>query len=443
MIPGALPSPITSNYPLGDPNESFDLYSGILAASDGATSVNVDGTVRWDWLPTPRITYAFSTDDPKTNAWDLGENIEASVPDGEPLVPGGTEITAAREAQSAGNLSVEGRLVPTVRGNTSDVRRVTFLLPNVPQVNGEWIRGFGHSWNGRWILEAGDWQFIIDERHDRVPVRSRLRRSGGYAFTHVGEFTRKDGAAMPEDEISNVFHLLRCVFSFAFGRAISPALASGYDSNEVLTWLDWRVFHIAPWQPASQIIDETGIADLKQLFSGFGSLWSDQFARDLLSNAVSYYLECNDMNPLHLAASAGQAGLELLAYERLVEEQQVFTSAQYKPRKAHENISALLASYGISDALPSGLANLCGAAGSVNPPCGTGPEIITRMRNGVIHPSRKKPKFNTSQWLEAWELVSSYLILSILGRVSFNGRYRDPVNPQRHSGAVTKVPWAP
>ncbi|MEU9381100.1 hypothetical protein AB0D38_08900 [Streptomyces sp. NPDC048279] len=437
------PSPVAPTYPLGGVNQSIVLHSGDLTAFEGGTAVTVDGTIRWDWLPTPRITYTFSTDDPKTNVWNIDGNIEASIPDGEPLLPNVAEATETQEELAVGALAVEGRLAPVMRGSASDVRRVVFQLPNLPQVHGEWIRGFGHRWNGRWLLEAGDWRFIIDDRHDRIPVQSELRRTGGYVFTHVGEFVRQDGAAMPEEEISTVLHLLRCVLSFAFGRAISPALASGYDSSEALTWLDWRVFHIAPWQPAAQVIDETGLADLKLLFSGFGSLWSDQFARDLLSNAVSYYLECIVMNPLHLATSAGQAGLELLAYERLVEEQQVLTSAQYKSRTAHENIISLLSSHGASHALPSSLTNLTKAAGSANPPCKSGPEIITRMRNGVIHPSRKKPKFTTDEWLEAWELVSSYLVLSILGRVSFNGRYRDPVNPQRHPGAVTKVPWAP
>lgn len=442
MSPGASPSSLTPTYPFNAPNEPLELYSGTLTASEGDKPVAVDGTIRWAWLPTPRVTYTFTTDDPKTNGWDIGGDIQVSIPESEPLLSGDSG-SAAEDTSDAWALSIDGWLKPTTRGNSSDVRQVTFFLPNVPQVHGAWIRGHGRSWNGRWSLEAGDWQFTIDERHDRIPVRQELRKSGGYAFTHVGEFTRKDGAAIPEDEISNVLHLLRCIFSFSFGRATSPALASGYDSSNSLAWVDWRVFHITPWTATSQIIDETGFADLEQIFAGFGNLWSDPFERELLSNAVSYYLECNEMNPLPLAISAGQACLELLAYERLVEEQRTFTSGQYKARSAHENISALLASYKISNTIPTELTRLSGAASSANPRCGSGPEIITRMRNGVIHPSRKKPKFSTEEWLECWQLVSSYLILSILGRASFEGSYRDPVNPVKHAGSVTKVPWAP
>ncbi|MEU8700316.1 hypothetical protein AB0C61_22140 [Streptomyces sp. NPDC048680] len=368
--------------------------------------VAVDGVIKWAWLPTPRVTYSFTTDDPKTNEWNIGGDIEVSVPASEPLLSGDTGSATDEDTSSAWALSVDGWLKHTTRGDSSDVRRVTFFLPNVPQVNGTWIQGHGHSWNGRWSLEAGDWQFTIDERQDRIPVRKTLRQSGGYAFTHVGEFARKDGAAIPEDEISNVLHLLRCIFSFSFGRATSPALASGYDSSNSLAWLDWRVFHIAPWASASQVIDETGLADLEHIFAGFGSLWSDLFERDLLSNAISYFLQCNEMSPLPLAASAGQAGIELLAYERLVEEQQTFTPGQYKNKSAHENISALLASCKVANSIPPELTRLTGAAASANPQCGTGPEIITRMRNGVIHPSRKKPKFSTEEWLECWQLVS-------------------------------------
>lgn len=443
MTPGATPSALTPTYPFNAPNEPLELYSGTLTASEGDAPVSVDGVIRWEWLPTPRVTYTFATDDPKTNGWEIGGDIQVSVPESEPLLSGDSESATAEDLPGAWALSIDGWLKPTTRGDSSDVRRVTFLLPNVPQVHGAWIRGHGRSWNGRWSLEAGDWQFTIDERHDRIPVRQELRKSGGYVFTYVGEFTRKDGAPISEDEISNVLHLLRCIFSFSFGRATSPALASGYDSSNSLTWVDWRVFHITPWTARAQVIDETGFADLENIFTGFGSLWSDPFERELLSNAISYYLECNEMNPLPLATSAGQACLELLAYERLVEEQQTVTSGQYKARSAHDNISALLASYKISNTIPTELTRLSGAASSVNPPCGSGPEIITRMRNGVIHPSRKKPKFSTEEWLECWQLVSSYLILSVLGRVSFKGSYRDPVNPVKHAGSVTKVPWAP
>ncbi|MFJ9183936.1 hypothetical protein ACIRQO_12800 [Streptomyces anulatus] len=443
MTLGKIPPSLAPTYPFNAPNEPLELYSGTLTASEGAASVAVEGVIKWAWLPTPRVTYSFATDDPKTNGWNIGGDIEVSVPASEPLLTGDTGSATEEGTLSAWALSMDGWLKHTTRGDSSDVRRVTFFLPNVPQVNGTWIQGHGHSWNGRWSLEAGDWQFTIDERQDRIPVRKTLRQSGGYAFTHVGEFTRKDGAAIPEDEISNVLHLLRCIFSFSFGRATSPALVSGYDSSNSLAWLDWRVFHIAPWTPASQVIDETGLADLKEIFAGFGSLWSDPFERELLSNAISYFLQCNEMNPLPLATSAGQAGLELLAYERLVEEQQAFTPAQYKNRTAHDNISALLASYKVANSIPPELTRLIGAAASANPQCGTGPEIITRMRNGVIHPSRKKPKFSTEEWLECWQLVSSYLILSVLGRVSFKGDYRDPVNPVKHAGSVTKAPWAP
>jgi hypothetical protein len=443
MTNGNLPSPVEPTYPLSGINESFPLYVGKLTASEAGASVDVDGIVRWDWLPTPRISYAFSTDDAGTSAWDLDGDIDAIIPDDEPLLPSTTDAPNDPEKLTAGSLSVEGRLGPTFRGDASDIRRVVFQIPNLPQVHGWWIQGLGKSWNGRWVVEAGDWKFVIDDRHDRHEIRSELRRAGGYVFTHVGEFSRQDGAAIPIEEISDALHLLRCVLSFAFGKSTSPLLASGYDSTGALKWLDWRVFHVAPWQPASQVVDETTFADLKLLFSGFGKLWSDSFTKDLLSNAVSYYLECNAMNPLHLATSAGQAGLELMAYERLVEEQKVLTPKQHRNEKAHDNISALLTSYGASDALPSGLIHLTKAAQSASPPCLTGPEIITRMRNGVIHPSRKKPKYSTEEWLEAWELASSYLILSILGRISFNGQYRDPMNPDKHPGAVTKVPWAP
>ncbi|WP_157847688.1 hypothetical protein [Streptomyces violens] len=438
MTPNEAANAIQADPPLGAANEPLLLHAGELVVTQDGQRFPVEGVIRWEWLPTPQITYEFSTDSPELNTWDITEEFTVEIPD---TVTIGSEILSDNE-DSKPLLRASGRMKNTTVGTGEDIRRVTFHVPNMPDVNGHWLsEPGGRSWNGRLAFRAADWMFILDSRPDRRAIRDQLRDRGGYATTHTGELTRHDSTPMSQEEISSAFHLLRCVLSFSFGRQITPCLGLGFNSGGEVAWRDWRVFHIRPWSGAHRLVDETRYSDLADIFSLVGDLWSDEFSRDLLSNAVHYYLEANDPMPVNIAVSAGQAALELMAYEKLVEENRTLTSSQYKSAAAHENISALLRTYSIDGQIPAILSRLKSAASGANPPCLTGPEVLTRMRNGVIHPSRHKQKFSTDAWVEAWELTCQYVSLAILGRIGFNGSYRDPVDPNKYAGVVSTVPW--
>lgn len=434
--------PLEPFYPLGAVDEPILLHSGDLLATQGKQTIRVSGTIHWEWLPTPRIAYRFSTSDPDLYKWDLfASDYDIQLPDDSAI----KSNDASSPDTEAAALHMDGRMSNITLGTKVDIRRVVFHVANMPSLHGAHLQNGQSWWNGHLEFTTQTWKFILDEREDRDVIRGDLRARGGYAATHVGELTRIDGAELSEEEISNAFHMLRCCLSFAFGRHITPFLAVGFDSSGAVTWQDWRVFALSSWTGGSHVIDATGRLDMAELISGFGRLWSDQFTRDLLSYATHYYLECSDPQPLNLAVSAGQAGLELLAYERLVEELKQLTAKEYKNSQvnpAHKNLAELISSYGIDTSLPQALTNLCAAASRVQPACTTGPEILTRMRNGVIHPSRSKPKFSSAEWTEAWLLTQHYLLLTILGRINFKGSFRDPLDPDKNSGKVTRVPWA-
>lgn len=69
--------------------------------------------------------------------------------------------------------------------------------------------------------------------------------------------------------------------------------------------------------------------------------------------------------------------------------------------------------------------------------------MVTRMRNGVIHPKRTNAAFTPWEWLDATHLSLHYLILGILAYVGYQGSYRDPLDFAKPWGEVTKVPWNP
>ncbi|MFE6164476.1 hypothetical protein ACFQ7F_36810 [Streptomyces sp. NPDC056486] len=429
-----IPEPIRTKHPPAGVNESIKLYSGNLSASSSTASFLAVGEITWCWLPTPRIDYEIASSDPEVLQWDMAEELAIGIPGGD--IP---EIDAGSGEKSP-IIHARARLPEMSRGSKQDMRRVAFHVANMPMTMGDSLRDGGSWWRGRTMLVGNGWSIILDSRRDSKGIRDQLKEQGGFAITHTGQLQRAGGEAFAEEEANDALELLGCCLSFAFGRHIAPSLAEGYDSADQVVWQDWRARRISPWGTRHSIIDETRQSDLSDIFLHFAGFWEDYLMRDLLTHATHYYIEASDPNPIQLAASTAQAGLELLAYEKLVASGSM-SSNRYGKNHAHQNMSALLAEYSIDDSIPATLASLTQAA---NTPTASlsGPQILARMRNGIMHPSREKPRYDVEAWLDAWSLARKYLILSTLGRIGFQGSIRDPIDEEKHVGKVTRVPWA-
>lgn len=431
-----IPEEIQTTHPPTGVNEPIRLYSGNLTASSSTISFPASGEITWYWLPTPRIDYEITSSDPKVLQWDMSEELTIGIPGDD-----SAEIDTVTNGADPPTIHARARLPGITRGSKEDIRRVTFHVANMPpMIIGDELRDRKSYWRGRTILTGNGWSVILDARQDRRKIRDQLREMGGFAITHTGQLDRAGGEAFTEEEATNALRLLGCCLSFAFGRHISPSLAEGYDSSNELVWQDWRVRRISPWSTRHSIIDETRQADLVDLFLHFAGFWADPLMQNLLSHATHYYIEASDPNPVELATSTAQAGLELLAYEKLVGSG-ALSGRKYKDNSADRNMSMLLSKYSIDDAIPASLSDLNEAA-QLAPACGSGPEILTRMRNSVMHPKRNKPRYVTEAWLDAWSLARKYLILATLGRIGFQGSIRDPLDEEKHVGKVTRVPWA-
>jgi hypothetical protein len=383
------------------------------------------GRLCWQWLPTPRVTYNLTVDDTDVLLWsphDVSAEIDNAPPDGQAPPP-------------TQNLTqLDGPYGNQTRGDATGMTRLVFQVPNMPAIVSDWLDSGAGQWRGRIVLKSLVWQVVLDARQDRDDVSSKLHTTGGYGVMYVGELTRVNPGVLTTDEADYALSALHACLSFAFGRHITPALTVGYNSNEALAWEVWRVFRIAPWSGAETVIDtRVGASDLSGLFGGFATLWQDDFTRDLLARAVYYYLESNDPMPLELAVASSQSGLELLAWEELVEEKKSLTVKKYKDNSAADNMRELLSSYHVDVSVPGRQTQLSAAAARLS--CNDGPEILTRMRNGAMHPSRKKPRFSQDEWVQSWCLVRRYIILAILGRAGHQGAFRDPVSDNKPQAA--------
>lgn len=322
------------------------------------------------------------------------------------------------------------------------MNRLTFHVPNFPRIYGDWLKDEGCEWSGRSKLVSDSWAVLLDVRPHSRDIERELRQRGGHSITHTGELRRTDGASFDVAEAREGLALLRTVLSFTAGRWVTPILPVGFAEDDEPVWTEWSAYRLNSWRGAHMAIDQSHPESLTELFKHSANLSADPFRRDVLHNAIDYYVDGTRPDPVQLAVSTLQAGLELLAWTELVEEAGVLTPDEYSPRRraAHQNLTDLLVRRQISIDVPSSLPALREAADSAA--CQSGPEILTRMRNGVIHPRRGRRSFTFQAWIEAWKLAQQYLLLGILAYLGYEGVYRNPVSESKWLGEVEGVPWA-
>jgi hypothetical protein len=145
--------------------------------------------VKFVWLPTPRIVF-----EADAGAQELaihpnpGQAVLLKFDD----VPG--TLTGMVVGTRFPPFSISGIVDNAVVGaSAAAVDSVRFLLPNTPQMFGEWIRESGNSgWVGRVTLADGEWRIRLEARRSVRETAPILRASGGYAFTHTGLLSRSD-----------------------------------------------------------------------------------------------------------------------------------------------------------------------------------------------------------------------------------------------------------
>ena len=162
-----------------------------------------------------------------------------------------------------------------------------------------------------------------------------------------------------------------------------------------------------------------------------------------LVDAVHWLIETIDhSNEPDSGIALAQIALEMLSSLML-------TPAEYSADKnAATRIEHILKKAKISPIVPPFLESLKKVADKEKI---DGPELITRLRNGIIHPDRKKRE-KLEHWArdldlnpvtlknEACRLYAHYVQLLLLHKMNFKGVYANRTR-KRGLGEVENVPW--
>ncbi|MFD5094473.1 hypothetical protein ACFWMR_27985 [Amycolatopsis thailandensis] len=444
----ATPAPTRHFYSAETPRSELRLYRGPLVGRSGTRQFEATGSVTLRWNPWPVLQWSGSSKEVDigidlANGSLVFEEPRVEVPKEHPFQ------VASKDGSPAEDIQWEGRgpLGRTVVGDpeAQDLTYATFILANLPAMQFGARLCHETAWYpGRTVLTGAGWKVALDYPWNHQEIEKDLRDNGGHAVTHTGRVEREDGSDFSAGSLQNVLHVLRYVLSLACGRWTSPILSVAYNNATEPTWSEWAPPLVSPWRTSFGLVDGHHPEQLQELFERTAVAWADPLKQEVVRRAIYYLIDANDPHPLELAVSSAQSGLELLAWSELVEDHQIHTAKTYKSLKAHESMRELLTLHSISPMFPPELTELSSVASKLTDlSVGDGPEVLTRMRNGVMHPNRTKPKFSTDEWYDAWCLARHYLQLSILGYLGYQGTHRDPAVKVHFTGQIENVPWNP
>ena len=436
MPEGGLAQALVSPYALGGANEPVILYEGEMRVQVGEDELRGVGHVRYAWHPEPQLEFALETKSFGSGVYSgdvrlvlLEKNIS---------VVGSFSIVKTTLDDEGSHRRFLGRLAPALLAYRSDVptgapvcSRVLFHIVNLPQVTAlaplGVIQDRSRTWMGRTVLEAGEWAFSLDQRHDWRSVNDGLRARGGHAITHLGAVSRRDGRPFPVSEGYAALEALSLYVSFLRGAWSSSILPVGLDSSGSVIFEGWTgvaIFNdgrLTSWGATSDRPESFDLGSSDIGFAGYLRLRNSPVWAGPLESAMRWCVET-------AAQSSGLRGsiilqataLELLGWT-------VFT--QDPATKRHSTSSFDRMSQGTRVGL---LAQWLGASKAVNKDLfphlwevaaregleADAPRLLGKVRNAFVHPKPSRAAFlgrlSPQAQLDAYRLGQTYLRESIL-----------------------------
>jgi hypothetical protein len=297
----------------------------------------------------------------------------------------------------------------------------------------------------RLVLESSDFIVEISANPSVSDLVAQLRREGGYGITHVGVVRRRNGRLIGSNAANDLMRALHFFFAFCKGCWCGPILCAGRNSSAEVVWEEWADWKAAnysrplTWFPLHQT------SDLSNLFNGFMELWKSEEWRETLVSSIHWYIVSNS----NVAAMEGsiiltQVALELLAWTYLVDSKRYLSVNRMRDMKAHEQIERLLHELNIPSTLPTELT--CARRMARKAGKRTGPELITYVRNKIVHgrsAGRKRLETMTSlARFETREAGQLLIELALLRLMNYDGRYaRRTIRKGWVGSNIRSVPW--
>lgn len=363
-------------------------------------------------------------------------------------------------------IGVQGQLPvmkPVIFGSRDNIKELTLYLTN-----------FWRS-TGPVVIKAENWLCEVKEVEPFYRFLHELRSVEGYAITHVCRLSKIDKTNLHGNELETMIDALNYFFSFIRGFWCSVTQVNGFDDSEKPVWGFWgqpyvsKCMDVQSWfipipnlsalkiadltenqPPMLPVIEESNPPDLSSLnldhtLDTFLRLWSDETCQIAMRTAVRLYIDANIQDDVDTSLILAQVGLETVSYIKNVIKGSM-TKEEFEQKNAPDLIRLLFDHAKISYDVSSSPYHMLAIYGHQN---GTkkkdstipldGVEIITQMRNGIVHPDKHDRVFKAviEERIEISNLALHYLELSLLSLFGFEGKYKN-----RMTNSEEETPWS-
>jgi hypothetical protein len=427
----------------------LDLYTGHFSLSNGTKAWRLQGQVWLAYLPDVEVRFTGVGSD---LALDPAADtlLDLALPRGRGSAK--AQIRGGLWTQAHGAIQGPFRL-----GRDRPARSIRIHVPNFHHYErASRIRFSGPNFptfGERLTLEHKDWLVTLDQDPDVGGPNEALREHGGYAIAHVGRIERTSGKAIERQGLKDFLSCLHCFLSFARGFWSGPLVLEGMGARRPL-WTEWASRALlTDWRGVSSWFPTYNVSEVTSAFDGFCRLWGQSTWTRAVSGAVHWYIEANlNAGAIEGSLILAHTTLELLAWTYVVEDKGLYSERVFDDGKRFPSagrIRTLLAALKIPAALPTSLTALqaWAIATSFSGAANDGPDVATRMRNGLVHPTPTRraalAKAGSSARVEATHLTLLYVELVILALTGYEGQFinrlRWGVTPLE---ATRLVPWA-
>ncbi|HAG83144.1 MAG TPA: hypothetical protein DCL61_18760 [Cyanobacteria bacterium UBA12227] len=439
------PPALSPVYTTDEPNQPILLYEGSLEIAQNGTVQRGEGTVRFEWFPSPRVAFDFSGQD-HCRVGILPDQADLKLLDLRTPVAGKCRISSS----SLDFFSHSGFLSEDVISASADkLSYLLFHLTNFYDFFGNVIVGKQCLFRGRLVLEAQGWKVTIDSLENLKNIKKTLKTKGGYCITHIGKIEHSPQNLFDTKEVDNLLTALGYFCSFCRGFWTFPILPVGYDINGDKVWEQWAAYKATPWKSVSSWFpDSTALVrpceSLSMLFPGFWHRWQNPIWHQPIRLAIDWYIQSNaHAGSIESSIIMAQAAFELLSIVLLVEDKRLVNSKEFDRLPAAKKLRQLLVEFGIPLNIPDSLSNLKKFSAQLN--WMDGPQALTRIRNIIVHSG--KPQERTiilnapyDVLYEAKRLSLWYLELILLHLFDYRGDYCNRVSAN-FMNPLDPVPW--
>lgn len=424
--------------PVPPPNKSVTLMEEQPARLyvEGQT-IEGHGAAEMKWLPRPHVEFHVRCDSSVRE--DLDARYELEFPDRTDRI-----ALICTQRNGGTQLTLQPRRQPFSVRSDGPVQEVFFYLLNFFELRGI---GFPEA-----PLEAAGWEIAFKPVADAETTYETLNEKGGYGFTHVGRIRKKNQSSITVEEARSIREALHFFFSFAAGSWTPLVFPIGLDNSDKTAWEEWGVGKNQPFGTAglTWLDKHTGKA-LVDVFPGFYTKWTDPDWQKTLNDVIYWYVTANNQTQgTDSGLILAQAALELLAWTKLTQAQQLKSENDFETTSAYENLRTLLKEAGIPRKIPSSLPDLRNLASTLRtqyPDPGQtidGPKIFTELRNNLVHPKKGRVEQHKQGQViyEGFTLGLWYIELLLLHLFDYHGEYANRCAQEHWVGQTESVPWA-